>query len=413
MDRHDPAGQRTEYCQYGPQGDVRASYAHLPWQGLWTWLTGKGQALTPEALEHAANDRGERFLLVHLLFTWSVIIAILVLGGYVLQGAFSAAATVLLVLVGWVLMVNRLRSMQATFHYLTHGAVLKNKRRAQRYAKVFLTTPLLYQDWDSYNQSHVREHHNIKVLCSEDDPDQAFIRRQGFYPGMPESIYWWRVCCTPFRPRYLWRQWRTTLLDSFVRPPRSELLLRWTFWSALLGGLWAVNGLAAFALMYAIPRALLFEHSMWLQLFTEHLWFYQREAQRNDKAHYGRLTWGRFQGRRPPREGLAAQCVWALQGLLFDLPVRLYVYPQDLPNHDAHHRRPNIHYRHIANYRASVEREPSPYGPYLEVWGFMAGLYVIRDHLCRGVREPFTPHEPATAASAITGPVPQADIQGA
>ncbi|MEE1925753.1 hypothetical protein V0R50_27815 [Pseudomonas sp. 148P] len=404
--------ETTHYCQYGPQGNVRASYAHLPFQPLWTWLTGKGQAQDTDTLKARMERTGERFLQVHLLLTWATMIGLVLLGKAVLDGAFNPLLSVLLVLAAWVLMVNRLRSMQATFHYLTHGAVLKDKARAQRYARFFLTTPLLYQDWDTYNQSHVREHHNIHVLCTDIDPDQCFIQAQGFHPGMAEPTYWWRVISTPFRPTYLLRQWRGTLNDCFVRPPREEVRLRLVFWGALLALLWASDCLAAFGLIYVIPRAVLFEHSMWLQLFTEHLWFYQRESGRGDKPHYGRLTWGRFQGRRPPRGGLAAWAAWLLKGLLLDVPVRLYVYPQDLPNHDAHHRRPNVHYRHIADYRASIEQQPSSYGPFLEVWGFMAGLYLIRDHMCRGVREPFGPLQ-AAADEPNDTLYPLADSQGA
>lgn len=409
MNQHDNA---THYCQYGPQGNLRAAYARLPFQPLWTWLTGKGQAQPADVLKQRMEQTGERFLLAHLLFTWTVMIGLVLLGKAVLEGAFHPLLSVLLVLAAWVLMVNRLRSMQATFHYLTHGAVLKDKARAQRYARLFLSTPLLYQDWDTYNQSHVREHHNIHVLCTDIDPDQRFIQAQGFYPGMPELAYWWRVICTPFRPAYLLRQWRATLHDCFVRPPRDEVRFRLAFWAVLLVLLWATDSLMAFALIYGIPRAVLFEHSMWLQLFTEHLWFYQREDGRADKPHYGRLTWGRFQGRTPPSGGVVAWSTWLLKALLLDVPVRLYVYPQDLPNHDAHHRRPNVHYRHIANYRASIEGQPSSYGPFLEVWGFMAGLYLIRDHMCRGVREPFGPlHTEATQPQDTLHPTPSS--QGA
>ena len=396
MSTQERANQGTHYCQYGSQGNVRESYAHLPFQPLWTWLTGKGRALAPEVLKAQMDKTGEPFLVAHLLFTWAMMIGLVLLGQAVLDGAFHPLVSVLLVLAAWVLMVNRLRSMQATFHYLTHGAVLKDKARAQRYARFFLTTPLLYQDWDTYNQSHVREHHNIHVLCTDIDPDQRFIQAQGFYPGMPELEYWWRAFSTPFRPTYLLHRWRATLNDCFVRPPQVEVRFRLVFWGVLLALLWATDTLAAFGLIYVIPRAVLFEHSMWLQLFTEHLWFYHRDAERGDKTHYGRLTWGRFQGRTPPSHGLVAWTGWLLKCLLLDVPVRLYVYPQDLPNHDVHHRRPNVHYRHIANYRASFERQPSTYGPYLEVWGFMAGLYLIRDHLCRGVREPFGPLQAAS-----------------
>lgn len=408
MNRRQPDSPGTLQCQYGPQGDVRASYAHLPCQPLWTWLTGKGLALAPAALQQAGGDDDERYLLAHLAFTWTVMAALVLLGQLLLDGALSHPALLLLVPLGWVLMVNRLRSLQATFHYLTHGAVLKDKLRARRYARWFLTTPLLYQDWDTYNQSHVREHHNIHVLCSAADPDQRFIEAQGFTPGMSERLYWWRVLVTPLRPTYLLRQWRATLLDGFVRPSRGEVLYRVAFWAALLSLLSLTDSLPAFALMYGVSRAVLFEHSMWLQLFTEHLWFYRQPLGSDEKLRYGRLTWGRFQGRRPPEKGLLAWAAWLLKALLCDLPVRLYVYPQDLPNHDAHHRRPNVHFRHIAHYRASVEHQPSAYGPYLEVWGFMAGLYLIRDHLCRGVVEPFTWRD----ASAVNAVYPTSTCQG-
>jgi hypothetical protein len=410
--------QRVLYSAHGPAWNVRDSYRHLPCQPFWTWLTGKGLPMTAQQLKAAQADHNEGFLLAHLAFTWAVIGALLVLGKCILAGCFGLAGGALLLALGWLLMVNRLRSLQATFHYLTHGAVLKNRQRAQAYARWLLTTPLLYQDWDTYNRTHVREHHNIHVLCTAGDPDQQFIEAQGFYPGMPERTYWWRLCMTPFTPRFLLGQWRTAALDTFVRPAKAERRVRWIFWSLALAALWAVNGLGAFALMYLAARAVWFEHAMWLQLFTEHLWFYPRHPGQSDKNHYGRLTWGRFQGRRPPQCGLLAKSGWLLQCLVLDLPVRLYLYPQDLPNHDCHHRRPNIHYRHIANYRATVEHEPSPYGPFLEVWGFTAGLRLIRDHLCRGVQAPFTTTRSATSPSAsvvseFTVPYPRVDTQGA
>lgn len=407
------ARTRVLHSVYGAGEDLRASYAHLPCQPFWTWLTGKGRPLSEAGLKAAQADHGEGFLIAHLAFTWAVIGALLVLGKAILAGTFGLAGGGLLLALGWLLMVNRLRSLQATFHYLTHGAVLKNRQRAQAYARWLLTTPLLYQDWDTYNRTHVREHHNIHVLCTDQDPDQQFIQRQGFFPGMPEPLYWWRVLTTPFRPRYLARQWRDALADTFVRPAPPERRVRWVFWGLALALLAMSGGLGAFALMYLVARAVWFEHAMWLQLFTEHLWFYQGEAARDSKAHYGRLTWGRFQGRRPPRQGAWRKALWALQCLVLDLPVRLYIYPQDLPNHDCHHRRPNVHYRHIANYRATVEGEPSTYGPFLEVWGFTNSLRLIRDHLCRGVREPFAAYSLALAKPTTPSPCPRVDTQGA
>ena len=65
----------THYCQYGPQGNLRAAYAGLPFQPLWTWLTGKGQAQPGAALKARMERTGEGFLLAHLLFTWAVTVS--------------------------------------------------------------------------------------------------------------------------------------------------------------------------------------------------------------------------------------------------------------------------------------------------------------------------------------------------
>jgi len=80
--------ESTHYCQYGPQGNVRASYAHLPFQPLWTWLTGKGQAQDADALKARMERTGESFLRVHLAITWATMIGLVLLGKAVLDGAF-------------------------------------------------------------------------------------------------------------------------------------------------------------------------------------------------------------------------------------------------------------------------------------------------------------------------------------
>ena len=39
--------------------------------------------------------------------------------------------------------------------------------------------------------------------------------------------------------------------------------------------------------------------------------------------------------------------------------------------------------------RAAHEGLPSKFGPMAETWGFLESLLVQRDHLCRGVADPF------------------------
>ena len=81
--------------------------------------------------------------------------------------------------------------------------------------------------------------------------------------------------------------------------------------------------------------------------------------------------------------------IWIIKILLCDIPVRLFIYPKDLPNHDFHHRYAGVSYKKIADLRVSMECKYKKYGPMREVWGFVSSLRVIRDHLCRNDVDPF------------------------
>ncbi|WP_253450932.1 fatty acid desaturase [Halomonas sp. Y3] len=376
----------TRYCNYGYQYNVREAYKGLPFQFLWTWVTGKGVELNDSELSIKKSRSSEVFLVFHLIYTWALLALSFLLGAAALT---NISLFWWVIPISWVISVNRLRSLQATFHYMTHGSVVKDVGRAKLYSLIFLTTPLLYVCWDRYRVSHVREHHHLRVLCTETDPDQEFIAQQGFRLGMPEREYWLKVWLTPLRPDYLVEEWWGLIKDNFIYPSRTEVVYRATFWGLIIAivsflGIWL-----EFCLLFLVPRLIMFPHSMWLQLITEHLWFYQKGNHQTRKELYGNLTWGRFQGRPVPETGIFKKFEWVVKIFILDVPVRLYIYPQDLPNHDFHHRMPSVSYKNIADVRASYELKPSDYGPMLEVWGFMSTLYMIRDHLCRGLTTPF------------------------
>ncbi|MEX2495356.1 MAG: fatty acid desaturase [Woeseia sp.] len=379
----------TRHSDYGYRFNVRACYDGLPGQVLWTWLTGKGKPLTEARLQGALKPTGEVKLWGHLLFTWAIILCTVGFGHYTLTAGLPLPLTGLMIAFCWLMVVNRLRSIQATFHYLTHGALIQNTIRAKRYATCAMTAPLLYTGWDAYVGSHVREHHHIRNLCSDGDPDQRFIAAQGFSIGMPERTFWLRVWLTPFMPHFIAARVMESLYESFVKPSTAEIQFRATFWCVVIG-LCALHGLLwELTLFYLFPLLVLFQHSMWLQLFTEHLWFSARDPAFTEQQNYGKLTWGRFQGRPLPRKGLLSGLTWLAKAIVLDIPVRLYVYPQDLPNHDFHHRCPKVSYWRIADVRATIENQPNRFGPQYEVWGFMSTLRVIRDHLCYGKSDPF------------------------
>lgn len=376
------------YTVHGLRYNVRQEYDRLPWQAFWTWVTGKGRLLAAHELDQAMKPLSTTRTLGHLVGSWLLIGAALAVGDRALSSE-SLALVVAGMVCCWLVVVNRGRSLQASFHYMTHGAAMPDRRWACCAATAAFTTPFLYEGWDAYGSSHVSTHHHMRVLCSRDDPDQLFIEENGFRPGMAEHSFWWRVWFRPFAPAFVWRQLRDAWRASVVQPAWPEKMYRVAFLAGTTALAVQFDWLDRLLILFWLPVLVLFRHSLWLQLITEHLWFAPRLSDAGTPAAYGRLTWGRFQGRPLPRGGLVDWLKWWLSLVVFDLPVRLYVYPQDLPNHDYHHRLPLAPYHIIADLRRTCEVEPGRFGPSYEVWGFVATLRVLRDHLCRGDSTPF------------------------
>jgi hypothetical protein len=376
------------YAAHGPRFNVRREYDQLPWQSFWTLVTGKGRLLSAEEKVRAMRPLSTGWTLIQLVASWLLIGLALWIGNRAMSSGSSAVA-VAGVGLNWLIVVNRARSLQASFHYITHGAAMPHRQLAQLAATTTFTAPFLYQGWCAYGESHVNTHHHLRVLCSGDDPDQRFIAENGVGPGMNERTFWWRVWTQPFAPSFLWGQLKDSWLVSFVEPGWPETLYRVIFLGGTAALALAFGWFGRLLLLFWVPAWLLFRHSLWLQLITEHLWFAPRESDAGSAVAYGRLTWGRFQGRPLPRRGLLAWIRWWVALLLCDLPVRLYVYPQDLPNHDFHHRLPLAPYHTIADLRRTCESEAGRFGPSHEVWGFLATLRVLRDHLCYGDSTPF------------------------
>ena len=367
----------TRYSQYGPRGNVRAAYRRLPCQWFWTWVTGKGIPLSAERYKAALQPASSSRVALHLLWSWTIIGVAIVLGWRCVESQFYLGIPLC-----WLLIVNRARSLQATFHYMTHGAAMPNRGLARLMATVLFTTPFFYAGWERYGKSHVQTHHHLRVLCSAADPDQQFIARHGFRPGMGELSFWARIWLTPFKPDYLFHQAREALHESVVQSSAIEFCYRFAFWSAVVASMALTHHLCDFVFFLLIPVFILFQHSLWLQLITEHLWFSSSTTGSRTPYDYGKLTFGRFQGRVPPRAGVLAWTTWIAKLVMFDVPVRLYIYPQDLPNHDFHHRMPLVSYFQLADVRATLESEIGRFGPMYESWGFMSTVRMMRDRLC-------------------------------
>jgi hypothetical protein len=388
------ASCESRHSKYGYSCDVRATYAHLRCQPLWTWITGK--SLWKGEPRHPRETLLREWQLwCQLGWAWSIILLSIFVAGRVC-GALEVnlGSKAIVVALCWLLVVNRTRGLLHTFHYTNHGASIANMKRAKWIAKYFMSIPILHTPWESYHTIHAQDHHALKNLCTDQDPDQQFMIQHGFYKGMSEREFWLRVVFAPLLPTNIWKHFRFRLMQNFVVPEWSERIPRAAFWLLLFGAAYLGNFTYELTLFYLVPLILLTQHSSWIQHVTEHLWFAERPEGISQFVYYASLTWGRFLGRPHPgsETGLlhAARLLkwWSLV-MLVDIPVRLYSFMQDLPSHDFHHRSPRVNFWSIATERAAAEGRLSKFGPMAETWSVGEALLVLRDFLCRGEEDPF------------------------
>ncbi|WP_265285890.1 fatty acid desaturase [Verminephrobacter eiseniae] len=383
----------TRYSRYGHGIDVRATYAHLPAQWLWTWITGKSLR------EHAPRApketwRSELGLWGQLAWSWSLIVLGVLLGSWALYASVSMWIKVPACIFSWVLVVNRTRGLLHTFHYTNHGATIADMRRARWIGRWFMSIPILHTSWINYHKLHAEVHHGANDLCTDNDPDQQFMTQHGFYYGMPEREYWLRLIYAPFLPRNLWAHFWFRVQQNFIVATREEIVCRTAFWVVFLGVSIATGTIQDLTLFYLFPLFVLTQHSSWIQHTTEHLWFPRVPEDTSRFVAVGAMTWGRFQGRPHPGHGrgplhwLRLLKWWSLI-VLIDIPIRLYSFMQDLPSHDFHHRAPRVSFWSIARERAANEGLPSKFGPMTETWGIFESWQILRDHLCRQAHDPF------------------------
>lgn len=400
----------TRTTRYGYGIDVRATYASLPCQPFWTWLTGKDLRCLPP---RSARDTllREHQLWAQVAWSWSIVVLAVAAGHAALHSSLSAVPFAAVTALCWLLVVNRTRGLLHTFHYTSHGSSIRNLRRARRIATWFMSIPILHLPWDNYRAIHADLHHAPRTFCTGEDPDQAFMTDHGFGPRMGEREFWMKLALAPFAPSRMLAHIAFRLRHNFIQAPPAERRMRIAFWAVFSMATVAFGLGDTIALYYLFPLLVVTQFSSWLQHTTEHLWYAERPADIPWGVHYGALSWGRFLGRPFPAEttgwrGLAARLRWWALVLVADLPIRLFSFMQDLPSHDLHHRSAGVNFWSVARERAALEGRRSRYGPMTETWGLIESWLILRDHLCRGEHDPFGIHawhralQPAPSATS-------------
>lgn len=383
----------SRYSRHGYQIDVRQTYAHLPCQPFWTWLTGKS-LWSKEPRKPNETWLKEWQLWAQIVWGYTIIILSVLAASIAYHSNLSAWQIWPTYIVSCVLVVNRTRGLLHSFHYTNHGATLANMDRAKTIATLFLSVPIMHTAWKNYHKLHAQVHHGATYLCTDDDPDQQFMTQHGFRLGMSEREFWLRMVFAPFFPNNVWGHIWFRIEQNFILPGRKEIAIRSIYWIMFIALVTYLEVWTEIALFLFVPMFIVTQFSSWIQHTTEHLWFPVVPSETSQHVMVGAMTWGRFLGRPHPGRGRGFRHGWRLLSwwvlaVVIDLPLRLFSFMQDLPSHDFHHRAPRVNFWSIAQERAANEGRPSKFGPMTETWGLTESWLILRDHLCRNDHDPF------------------------
>jgi len=153
----------SRYSKHGHGIDVRETYAHLPCQPFWTWVTGKSlNKNKPKTPPETWLKEWQLWLQI----TWAylIIIGSVLVSSWAFNSTLPALAKWPIYVMGWVLTVNRTRGLLHTFHYTNHGATLANMKRAKFIATYFMSIPIMHTAWKNYHRLHAQIHHAVKDI---------------------------------------------------------------------------------------------------------------------------------------------------------------------------------------------------------------------------------------------------------
>ena len=350
--------------------DVRESYVRLPafTQRFLTWVTG-------------APLPGQRPLFEMTPYRYLMATVLRLAIGVsltVVAPAQSWAIAALFMGIGWLLITGSARILVSTIcHQCVHRQFSGHARGDQLVSEV-ITTLLVTQSFEDYRRDHLT-HHQGSIFTTAEDPSAQLLMRCGFRPGKTRKQLWRRVPLTMVSPWFHGYFLAARLSSNFLSAGlvrRSMAIVNALAWAAVITLL--DDGLRIFLCSYFIPIGLLYQNSVFLEFSSEHAWLASPFSanRREDLRH---RSWARFCGSRLPKRSRSQlvntgrMAVWWMKMVFYHVPIRLFVLPGDLPQHDYHHRAASTKYWASAAYARREEKDKSGSG-YQEVWGLHRAL---------------------------------------
>ncbi|WFQ79543.1 hypothetical protein PXH59_18630 [Xenorhabdus sp. SF857] len=353
---------------------IRDTYRILPFQGIWTWLTGK------DIPDRKPLWRSNSIEMIFWSISW-VIIGILLIY-WALNGQMALLPSIIVYLIGVLFSVSGARYVVATIiHQGVHGNLLSNQTSNKILCEV-LSTILITQPYDSYRQFHIYEHHG-KDFSTVEDKDLAAIYKLGFIPGKSKKQLYINLFLTLLSPYFHMSYLSGRIKSNLIGVPKYRLVMTIIQLLILSYMIWNI-GIVSFILFIIIPYVIVYQIVSLLHLITEHVWLLRREKETIRDSHVNNSI-GRFCGSSCPNSFTLRYwpqwIMWAVAHLFYHLPVRMLILQGSLVCHDWHHRVSSVkewyNYAALREVNAIKLAKEGKYD-YTEFWGFHNSLdYVL------------------------------------
>lgn len=100
---------------------------------------------------------------------------------------------------------SRQRALATILHEASHSALTKNKKFGQILGTYF-SGYLIFQSWNSYCVSHVKNHH--PKLGTDSDPDYKYYKDSGIFQTYSRIEFLWRFCVSQILCLKLFRNFK-------------------------------------------------------------------------------------------------------------------------------------------------------------------------------------------------------------
>ncbi|MEQ2025188.1 hypothetical protein ABLB84_05240 [Xenorhabdus szentirmaii] len=365
---------KTGNNTYKESMTIRDTYRILPFQGVWTWLTGK------DIPDRKPLWKSNSIEMIFWSISWMIIGTLFIY--WAVTSQISLFSSIIIYSIGVLFASSGARYVVATIvHQGVHGNLLSTQTGNKILCEI-LSTVLITQPYDSYRQFHIYEHHG-KDFSTTEDKDLAAIYKLGFLPGKSKKQLYLNLFLTLLSPYFHLSYFWGRIKSNLVGVPKYRLLMTIIQLFALGYLAWHI-GIMLFFLFIIIPYVIVYQIASLLHLITEHVWLLRREKETIRDSHINNSL-ARFCG-SPCPGSFAVKCwpqwiMWSVRHLFYHLPIRMLVVQGSLVCHDWHHRMSSVKdwYNYAARREVSAAKlaEEGHYD-YTEFWGFHHSLdYVL------------------------------------